>query len=160
MFYQIFFSPQVKQSAIISNKQGVSELPDKLLNDLRLWILGNKQKPGKISKLTRMINQCSALVPKRKVFYYQPKTTEKEKLNHCRMALFHMKTRVCLKYSLNDCSSLCNTSRPNVFVPGFFRLKCVEISEVIGILSELKHSIHNIRRQAIQVFTKLNHKKF
>ena len=56
MFYQIFFSQQVKQSAIISNKQGVSELPDELLNDLRLWILGNKQKPGKISKLTRIIN--------------------------------------------------------------------------------------------------------
>ena len=27
MFYHIFLSPQVKRSAIISNKQGVYELP-------------------------------------------------------------------------------------------------------------------------------------
>ena len=43
MFYQIFLSPQVKRSAIISNEQSVYELPDKLLNDLRLRILGNKE---------------------------------------------------------------------------------------------------------------------
>ena len=30
MFYQIFFSPYVKQSGIISNKHGTYELPDKL----------------------------------------------------------------------------------------------------------------------------------
>ena len=36
MFYQIFFSPQVKQSVIISNKNCIYEFPDKLLNYLRL----------------------------------------------------------------------------------------------------------------------------
>ena len=36
MFYQIFLSPQVKRSAIISNKHGIYELPHELLNDLRL----------------------------------------------------------------------------------------------------------------------------
>ena len=41
MFYQIFLSPQVKQSAIISNKHGTYELPHKMSNDLRLRILGN-----------------------------------------------------------------------------------------------------------------------
>ena len=30
MFYQIFLSPQVERSAIISNKQGVYELPHEL----------------------------------------------------------------------------------------------------------------------------------
>ena len=39
MFYQIFFSPQVKRSAIISDKHGIYELPNELPNDLR--ILGN-----------------------------------------------------------------------------------------------------------------------
>ena len=34
MFYQIFLSPKVKQSTIISNKQGVYELPHKLTKDL------------------------------------------------------------------------------------------------------------------------------
>ena len=39
MLYQIFLLPQVKQSAIISNKQGVYEVPQELPNDLRLRIL-------------------------------------------------------------------------------------------------------------------------
>ena len=46
MFYQILLSPQVKQSAIISNKQGGYELPHELLNNLRLRILRNKEKSG------------------------------------------------------------------------------------------------------------------
>ena len=36
MFYQIFLSPQVKQSAIISNKHGMYELPNVLPNNLRI----------------------------------------------------------------------------------------------------------------------------
>ena len=31
MLYQIFFSPQVKQSVIISNKHGICELPPELI---------------------------------------------------------------------------------------------------------------------------------
>ena len=41
MFYQIFLSPQVKRSAIISNKNGIYKLPHELPNDLRLRILEN-----------------------------------------------------------------------------------------------------------------------
>ena len=41
MFYQIFLSPQVKASMVISNKQGIYELPHDLPNDLGLTILGN-----------------------------------------------------------------------------------------------------------------------
>ena len=51
MFYQILLSPQVKRSVIISNKQGVYWLVHKLLNNLRLSILGNKEKPGKSQNL-------------------------------------------------------------------------------------------------------------
>ena len=36
MFFQIFLSPQVKRSAIIGNKQGVYELPNEFLNDLKI----------------------------------------------------------------------------------------------------------------------------
>ena len=39
--YQIFFSPQVKRSVIISNKHGIKELAHDLQNDLRLRILAN-----------------------------------------------------------------------------------------------------------------------
>ena len=49
MFYQTFLSPQAKRSTIISNKQGVYELPHELLNDLRLRHkeLGNNEKSTK-----------------------------------------------------------------------------------------------------------------
>ena len=52
MFYQTFFSPQIKHSAIISNKHGVYELPQELPNDSRVRRLGNMRK---VSKLHRMI---------------------------------------------------------------------------------------------------------
>ena len=54
MFYQNFLSPQVKQSLIISNKQDVYDLPHNLLNDLRLRILGNKEKSGESPNLLEL----------------------------------------------------------------------------------------------------------
>ena len=47
ILYQIFFSPQVKQSVIISNKHGIYELPHELPNNLRLRILWNYERSGK-----------------------------------------------------------------------------------------------------------------
>ena len=47
MFYQIFFSPQVKQSVIISNKHVIYGLPHELPYDLRQ----NLKKLGKIKKI-------------------------------------------------------------------------------------------------------------
>ena len=41
MFYQIFLSPEVKRWVIITYKHGIYEMPHKLLNHLRLKILGN-----------------------------------------------------------------------------------------------------------------------
>ena len=41
MFYQIFFSPHVKQCAIITDKHGMYELPHEFVNELRLKITGN-----------------------------------------------------------------------------------------------------------------------
>ena len=52
IFYQIFLSPQMKRSVIISNKHGIYELLYELPNDLRLTILGNY---GSISKIHRII---------------------------------------------------------------------------------------------------------
>ena len=43
----MFLSPQVKRWAIITYKHGIYELPHELLNDLRLWILGNYEISGK-----------------------------------------------------------------------------------------------------------------
>ena len=47
MFYQITLSPQVKQSAIMSNKHDIYEFPHELPSNLRLGILGDKEKLGK-----------------------------------------------------------------------------------------------------------------
>ena len=41
LLYQIFLSPQVKPTVIISNKHGIYELSPELPNDLSLKILGN-----------------------------------------------------------------------------------------------------------------------
>ena len=54
IFYQIFLSLQVKQSAIISIKQGVYELPHELPNDLRLRISENKENSGESPNLLEL----------------------------------------------------------------------------------------------------------
>ena len=41
MFYQVFFSPQVKRCAIIAYKHDIYELRHELPNDLRFRVLGN-----------------------------------------------------------------------------------------------------------------------
>ena len=46
IFGQIFLSPQVKRSVIISDKHGIYELPHELPNDLTLRILGNWKISG------------------------------------------------------------------------------------------------------------------
>ena len=53
MFYQIFFSPQVKRWAIITYKHDIYELPDELLKELLLRILGNYEITGKFLKLVK-----------------------------------------------------------------------------------------------------------
>ena len=45
-----------------------------------------------------------SLPPKMKILSILAKTAEKEKLNFSRSVLFHMKTRLCLKYYGNGCS--------------------------------------------------------
>ena len=88
MVEQIFLSPQVKQSVTISNKLGCTSC---LTNDLRLRNLRILRNMRKISQLHRIIVSISKNFLK------------KQKLNFSRSGLFHMKTRVCLKYSENDC---------------------------------------------------------
>ena len=41
LLFQIFFSPQVQRSVIISNKHGIYELPDEMAKHLRLTMLEN-----------------------------------------------------------------------------------------------------------------------
>ena len=73
MFYQIFFSPQVKRSPIISNKHGIYELPHELKNDIKLRILGNKEISEKSQNLQNN-GLISSLPGKTKIFF---KTSDK-----------------------------------------------------------------------------------
>ena len=57
-------------------------------------------------------------------------------------------------------SSVCNTIQAKLLCSRILRFKCVEIFEDIGILSERKDRVHNIRRLANKVFINLNQKKF
>ena len=54
IFYQIFYTPQVTWSVILSNKHGIYELPHELLNDLRLRILGNYKLSGKYQNFVEL----------------------------------------------------------------------------------------------------------
>ena len=52
LLYKVFFSPQVKRSVIIRDKHGIYELPQELLNDLSLRILGNYESSRKSQSFT------------------------------------------------------------------------------------------------------------
>ena len=62
MLYQIFLSPQVKRSAIISNKQGEYELPHELQNVLR------SSKNRENFKTCQNYNLVPSLPAKMKIF--------------------------------------------------------------------------------------------
>ena len=74
MFYQIFLSQPVKRCAISTYKHGIYELPHELL--------------------------VPRLPPKTKIFL---KLAKNSWLNFSRSTPFHMKTRVSLRYFVNDC---------------------------------------------------------
>ena len=90
MFYQIFLSPQVKQSLIISNKLVYTSclMRCRTTYDLRSQEIRKVQNSVKTS-------WKYDLVPS-----FPPK-----KLNFSRNSLFRMKTRVSLKYLVRACSS-------------------------------------------------------
>ena len=84
MVYQIFFSPQVKRSVIISNQHGKYELPHEFPNDLngifadvgtlcphnkkkkqkKTWDLRKLVNIRKTSKLHKIMAQCPVFLPK------------------------------------------------------------------------------------------------
>ena len=104
MFCQIFLSPEVKRWAIITYKyvRVASPVAERIkTQDLRR--LGNNRK---VSKRHRMIDQCPVFLSKRKFCQRQEKCPEKQQLKFACVTLFHMKTRVSLKYFITDCSFL------------------------------------------------------
>ena len=60
-------------------------------------------KYHKILKTSQNDSLVSSLPAKMKTLLILAKTLEKSKLNFSSSAIFHMKTRVSLKYFVNDC---------------------------------------------------------
>ena len=104
MFYQIFFSPQVKRSVIISNKHGTYELPHKFPNDLRLRILGNQEVSRRSQRIFIQLQPSAQSSSQNDNFVdTRRKSVQKLKLNFSRSELFHANTKVCLIYFGQDC---------------------------------------------------------
>ena len=101
MFDQIFLSPHMKRSMIISNKHGMSKLPHELPNDSKYSIL-KIMKYQENLKSSQNYSLVLSLLPTKKFCRYQQKSPQKQKLNLFRITLFHMKTKVYLKYFVND----------------------------------------------------------
>ena len=94
MFYQVWFSEKVKRCAIITHKHSICEGPHGLHNGLRLRILGNQKRSGVCLSLKndRLVPSLPANM---KILVGTSKKVSP--------AVFHMKTKVSLKYFLNVC---------------------------------------------------------
>ena len=96
MFYETFLSPQVKWGTIFSNKHGTHKR-------LKIQDLRKFGKVRKISKFNIILSQRPVSPPqKQKPCRQQQKNAGKQKLNPSQLSILHMKTRVCLKYLVND----------------------------------------------------------
>ena len=71
--YQNFFSPEVKRSVVIINKDDIYELPHEQSNDLSVRILGNKERSGKSQNFTEL-QASSQSFHKNKNFFDTKKT--------------------------------------------------------------------------------------
>ena len=92
----------------------------KRLKNYHISKLGNIRK---LSKLHIMNALCLAFPPKWKFCQCYQKAPEKWKLNFSRNEPFQVKTKVCLKYFVNDClwkQALASNSPPDLIKFDFF----------------------------------------
>ena len=90
MFYQFFFSSQIKRIVITSNRRGMYELSHELWN--------NPKDP----KSCHNYSLVPSLPPK--FCQHKQKTFQKLKLKFFRSALFHTNLKMCVIYFGQDCS--------------------------------------------------------
>ena len=101
IFYKIILSLQVKQGVIISNENGIYQLPYEFPNDLKLKMSGNQEILGKSQN-------CLKLQPSAQSFSQNENfvsSFEHWTLNFFHGELFYMESKVCLKYVVHDSSS-------------------------------------------------------
>ena len=85
--------------------------------DLRSQDLRKHQESLKTYSIYELVQSLPAKMKNSLIL--TKKSLEKQKLNSSRIALFHMKTRVCLKFFVNDCRTchhlICNGNHDNDF---------------------------------------------
>ena len=107
--------------------------------------MGNKSKT---SKLHKYIVLCSFLLPKWKFCQYSSKSPEKRKLNFCHSALFHTKTRVRLKYFVNDWIS--NATKNHKYLLKFYEIE-IKLSCKNAILTKFQVNLLSSPSNSSQV---------
>ena len=117
---RIFLSPQVKRSLLLLVNWYI-RVVSRVAERLKAQDLKKLGKFRIMSKLHGSITQCPVFLPKIKFCQYQQKTS-KQKLNFSRSALFHMKTRVFLKYFVRGCRSKHNSTNDSHYSHIHFEL--------------------------------------
>ena len=104
MVYQILLSPKMKTSVIVGNKLLYTSW---LTSSQIFWDLGSNKfrKYHKVLKTSKNYGLVLILPPKLKILLVLIKISRKKILKFYCNVLFHMKTKVCLKYLLNDCKN-------------------------------------------------------
>ena len=101
---QIYFSSQVKRNVIISNQHVVYTscvTSCRRTSDFGSEDIRNNQKNLKPSQNYNLVPSLSLKI---KFFLILPKkVTKKQKLKLFQSAVFHMKSRVCLKHFVHNC---------------------------------------------------------
>ena len=125
----------------------------------------------KVSELYRMIAQCPVFLPKWKTYKYWQNSLEKQKLSSSRSALFHIKTRVSIKYFVNgfrckhttiitvqylkflrETGGNCNKDKKRSFFYRSIKHPCSCQKTFIGLVSVLIYSQQNY----FHIFTSLS----
>ena len=133
ILYQVSFKPQEKRRVIISNKHGIYELPHEFPNNLGLSNLEIRKYKENL-KTSLNYSLVPSVNTKMKFCQYYQKTAEKWKLNFSRSALFHKKSRVCLKYLVHGC--LCKQMFPSNSTQVPLNLICLTILVTLRSLTE------------------------
>ena len=95
-----FFTPQMKRSAIISDKHGIFELPHELWNDLKLRILENQERSRKSQNVAEWWSSVQSSCQNQSFVKTSKKTLEKQKLTFPVVHYFTWKLELVLNILL------------------------------------------------------------
>ena len=99
----IFTSSQATRSEIISFNNGICELPHELPQDLRLRNWGYYEIVGKCLNFKEWLPGAQSSCQNKTFVSINKKVLKKKQLNFSRVVLFHIETKVSLRYFITAC---------------------------------------------------------